>query len=167
MGHPGRPRKHDPVADEIRWHIQNGDDKIVQKLVEQCGIDVPNGDACTPLIWAAFFNRTELLRWLLDRNANVNHQDRTGYCALHFVSQEKHENIAKVLLDAGASTELRDIHGNTPLWTAIFNARGDFRVVQLLIDHGASLDNMNNVGKTNRDLAMTLCANELPNLIRK
>jgi ankyrin repeat protein len=69
------------------------------------------------------------------------------------------------LLEAGALTDLRDMHGNTPLWTAGFSARGDYGVFQLLLRHGASLDNRNNVGKTVRDLAHTLFPDRLDGLV--
>jgi ankyrin repeat protein len=167
MARPGRPRKHDPVTDDIRRCIRNADDDGAKALISANEeIDIPDGEACTPLIWAAFHNRSELLNWTIERGANIDHQDRNGYCALHYVGQEKLADVAKILLDAGSATELRDIHGNTPLWTATFNARGDLSVVQLLVAHGASFDNKNNAGKTVRDMAEIFFPDELPNLIR-
>jgi hypothetical protein len=95
----------------------------------------------------------------------LDHQDRSGYCALHFAGQNKHTDVARTLLEAGALTDLRDMHGNTPLWTAGFSALGDYGVFQLLLRHGASLDNRNNVGKTVRDLAHTLFPDPLDGLV--
>ena len=112
-------------------------------------------------------NRPLLLKWLIDRGANVDHQDRNGYCALHYVAQEKSAKITEMLLNAGASTELRDVYGNTPLWTAAFNARGDLSVVRLLAEHGASFDNTNNAGKSIREMAMLFFPDELPALTQK
>jgi uncharacterized protein len=153
MAHPGRLRNHDPIADEIRRAIRNEDENRAVALIESSETDVLDGNARTPLIWAATFNRQRLVRWLIDRGAFIDHQDRIGYSALHFVAQEKHVEIATCLLNAKASIELRDIHGNTPLWTAIFSAGADLRVVSLLFEHGANLDNKNNAGMTIRELA--------------
>ena len=165
MARPGRPRNHDPVADEIRYAISNNDDDDAKRLIESHQVDILDGEACTPLIWASFHNRPQLLQWLIDRGGNVDHQDRNGYCALHYVAQEKHDNIARLLLAAGASTELRDVYGNTPLWTATFEARsGDFGVVQLLVDYGASSENKNNAGRTVRDMAMIFFPDKLKEL---
>lgn len=164
MARPGRPRNHDPVTDEIRRAIQNNDDEAAKRLIANCAVDIPDGEDATPLIWAAFHNRPQLLQWLIDRGANVDHQDRNGYCALHYVAQEKHERIAQIILDAGASTELRDVHGNTPLWTASFEARGEFSIVQLLVSTGASFENKNNAGKTVRDMAMIFFPDKLEEL---
>ncbi len=167
MVRPGRPRKHDLVADGIRRHIRSAEDDAAKALVASGDVDIPDGENCTPLIWASFHNRPKLLQWLIDRGANVDHQDRNGYCALHYVAQEKLRNIAELLLDAGASTELRDVYGNTPLWTAAFNAHGDLSVVELLAEHGASFENTNHAGKTIREMAMIFFPDELPELMQK
>jgi uncharacterized protein len=166
MARPGRPRKHDPITDDIRRCIRNGEDEAAKTLIASTGIDVPDGEACTPLIWASFYRRPDLLKWLIDQGANVNHQDRNGYCALHYVAQEKLGDIAEILLRAGAKTELRDVDGNTPLWTASFSARGDLSVVRLLVDYGASFENKNNAGKTVRDMATIFFPAELAELTR-
>jgi len=167
MARPGRPRQHDPVADEIRRHIRDADDRTAEELVAATSVDVPDGENCTPLIWASFHNRPALLQWLIDHGANIDHQDRNGYCALHYVAQEKLPRIAEMLLNSGASTELRDAYGNTPLWTAAFNARGDLSVVRLLAERGASFYNTNNSGKSIRDMAMIFFPNELSALTQK
>jgi ankyrin repeat protein len=161
----GRPRKHEPIADEIRSAIDSGDDNRVRSLIASCDVDVPDGEASTPLIWAAANNRQDLLHWLIAKGANVNHQTRYGYCGLHFAGQNKLAEIASILLGAGAETELRDVYGNTPLWTAGFNARGDFTVFLALLKQGASLENRNNAGRTVRDLAQTLFPAEIDRLI--
>ena len=161
----GRPRKHDPISDEIRSAIQSANDDDVRSLMASCAVDVPDGEASTPLIWAAANDRQELLRWLIAQGANVNHQNRYGYCGLHFAGQNKLAEIASILLGAGADTELRDAYGNTPLWTAGFSARGDFAVFLALLKQGASLDNRNHAGRTIRDLAQMLFPADIDRLI--
>lgn len=167
MARPGRPRNHDTVADDIRRHIRNNDDSSAMRLIAVHGVDIVDGEACTPLIWAAIHNRPELLSWLIKNGANVDHQERNGYCALHYIAQEKHVTIADLLLQAGASTELRDVYGNTPRWTASFEAHGDIGIVELLVNHGASFENTNNAGKTVRDMATIFFPDKLEKLTRK
>src|SRR5438309_11499733 len=41
-----------------------------------------------------------------------------------------------------------DAHGNTPLWTAVFNSRGDGDVIRLLRSHGADSRHVNAAGRT-------------------
>ena len=166
MARPGRPRNHDPIADEIRRGIEFGTDAQVKALVSSTVVDVPDGEGRTPLMWASFFARTELVNWLIEQGADVNRQDRNGYSALHFVAQERIADVATLLLDAGAQTEVRDRYGNTPLWTASFNARGDLAVVRLLTKHGASFDNRNHAGKTIREIATLFFPEELAQMTR-
>jgi ankyrin repeat protein len=44
--------------------------------------------------------------------------------------------------------ELRDVYGNTPLWTAVLNGRDNLGVVKMYLDKGAKLDNVNEAGRT-------------------
>jgi uncharacterized protein len=137
---------------------------MARELINTTNVDVTDGDSRTPLIWASIFRRSELLVWLISQGANVNFQDRGGYCALHFAAQDRLVDIAKILLEAGAECELRDIHGNTPLWTACFNARGDLSLVKLLLQYNASFENKNNAGKTIRDVAKMIFPNDFDEL---
>ncbi len=166
MTRPGRPRKYDPIADEISLAIQDGNIDIAQKKINEHDTDILDGDARTPLIWSAFYDSRSLLSWLIDKDANLDHQDRNGYCALHFAAQECNDKIVNILLKAGASTELRDVYGNTPLWTAAFNARGNYTVFSALLSSGASLKNENNAGKTVAEMAAMLFKDEYEVIVK-
>lgn len=156
MARPGRPNKSDPRVDEITSDIEKGDNEKVKRLLSEVGIDAHDGYLRTALIWATFYDNIALVKWLINNGANVNHQDRNGYSALHFAGQEKRFDCAKLLIDKGANPELADLHGNTSLWTAIFNSQGDSRLVKLYIQHGANLDHVNKHQRTPRQLAETI-----------
>lgn len=156
MARPSRPNKSDPRVDEITLDIEKGDNEKVKRLLAEVGVDASDRYLRTALIWATFYNNISLLSWLIDKGANVNHQDRNGYSALHFAGQEKRFDCAKLLIDNGANLELVDLHGNTSLWTAVFNSRGDTRLVNLHVQHGANLDHVNKHQRTPRQLAETI-----------
>ena len=66
--------------------------------------------------------------------------------------------VAEFLLQKGSDPNVQDIHGNTPLWTAIFNAKlptDEQGVVKLLLKHGADPDHVNKYGKTPRLMYQT------------
>ena len=107
MSRPGRPRNHNPVADDINWAIRSKDDERAKHLILAYDIDILDGEASTPLICAACHDRPQLLRWLIDRGANVDHQDRNGFCALHYVAEQKNEPIAQILLSTGDQQRYR------------------------------------------------------------
>lgn len=155
MATPGRPYKSDPRVDNMISDIERGDNEKVKKLLSEVGIDACDGYLRTALIWSACYGNISLLTWLIDNGADINHQDKNGYCALHFAGQEKRLDIATMLLNKGASLELSDAHGNTPLWTAVFNAKGNRAVANLYIQKGANLDHVNKHKRTPRQMAET------------
>jgi ankyrin repeat protein len=54
-----------------------------------------------------------------------------------------------------------DIHGNGPLWRAVFAYKqGGPELVRLLLAAGADPDAVNNAGKSSRDLAQTMAGPE-------
>jgi ankyrin repeat protein len=152
MARPGRSRKHGLSADTIRQAITDDTDAAIA-LLEDIGIDSLDGDARTPLMWAAVENKHEVLSWLLAQGAAVDAQDNNGHTALHFAVQENNPEIVLALLSHGACVDAKDIHGNTPLWRAAFNAHEDYRLVKILVSHGADPNLRNNSGYSPLDLA--------------
>jgi len=165
MARAGRPNKTDPRFDDVDWLIRQHDNEGVKKILSETSIEATDSYLRTTLILAALHKNVGLLRWLIENGANVNHQDRNGYSALHFAAQEKTQEAAKLLLDNGASLELADIHGNTPIWTAIFSAKGELELVKLYVQRGANLDVLNKYQKTPRQLAGTFYGNAIDSLL--
>lgn len=82
-----------------------------------------------------------------------NALDSAGWTPLHFAAQAQSPEVASALLLAGAAVDTKDDHGNTPLWRAVFNYRGDPRVLLVLRDSGADPDRANAHGVSARQLA--------------
>jgi ankyrin repeat protein len=108
------------------------------------------------LLLATLHKNEELLGWLIEQGANINHQDRNGDSALHFAGQEKNEEAAKLLLKAGADLNAVDVYGNAPLWRAVFNAKDDLRIVKLYIQGGANLDTLAEYPESFRRIVETI-----------
>jgi ankyrin repeat protein len=115
MASPGRPNKSDPRVDNLSFDIRDGNNEKVKELLMEVGIDALDSYKRTPLIWASSYNSTSLLKWLIDNGANINHQDRYGFSALHFVGQEKRFETGEILITNKANLELKDKNGNTPV----------------------------------------------------
>ena len=85
---------------------------------------------------------------------NIDEQDpESGFSALHYCAQYGNVEMAKLLIDNGASVNLKDNYGNTALFKAVFFSDGKTDIIKLLIGAGADPDEENNSGMTPKKLA--------------
>ena len=164
MAHPGRPLKCDPKVDNLRSNIQQEDYATAKATLNEFGVDAIDGDGRTVLINAVIEAKEDFIDWLFQSDANINHQDRIGYSALHFIAQNNQFTLGEKFLSKGANPNIQDIHGNTPLWTAIFESKKEFNVVKLLLKYGADPNVLNKYGKTPSDLFKTIYRSSITNL---
>lgn len=112
-----------------------------------------SGDGFTALHFAAFFGHPDAVSLLIDRGAEVDAFGRgwmTG-TALHSGASRLQSEVVRVLLEAGASPDVRQSGGWTPLHAAAMN--GDLVSVELLLAAGADAAATNDEGRTVADLA--------------
>jgi ankyrin repeat protein len=89
----------------------------------------------TALMLGTWHQRPEVVRKLLQRGANPNHQDHEGDAALHGASWFGNTTILGMLLDAKANPNVRNKLGGTPLmWAASY---GQDQIVRMLLEKGA------------------------------
>ncbi|OQS04996.1 serine/threonine-protein kinase ripk4 [Thraustotheca clavata] len=90
---------------------------------------------------------TELKEFKIkDENLYVNCRDMKGSTPMHKAASNGHYEVIELLLDAGASTKLKNNNGTTPLHCAA--AQGHFEVAKLLLRFGAPIDAKANNGWT-------------------
>ena len=81
-------------------------------------------------------------------------QDKEGGTPLHVAAFQGHADVARALLEAGASMDAVDKQGRTPLhWAAV---RGHAVVARALLEAGASVDAVDKEGDTPLHLAADL-----------
>lgn len=88
---------------------------------------------------------TALVQRLQKAGANVNLQNMKGHSALHFLCSTLSfdEQFYKALIQAGADLELRDVLGQTPLFTLVQGPalhRGPRLVCETVLQGGARID---------------------------
>ena len=94
--------------------------KVVDMLESGMPINISGGSGCTALMNAAICNKTDVIRCLIEKGANVNQQNCAGFSplrwtALHWASLKNHTEVIKILLQHGAWTDIKSSTGRTPI----------------------------------------------------
>jgi len=93
------------------------------------------------------------MRLLLNSGASPDVPDKNGWSALHFAAQAQSAEAIELLVSHGATVDVADRYGNTPLSRAVFNCRGDGGAVITLLRLGADRHFKNKHGNSPADLA--------------
>jgi len=117
-----------------------GDVATMKKMLDMHPglLDARDEGRATPLITAAYAQKADVVKMLLERGADVNAQKKDGWSALHFAAWRGEEDIAKMLLDHGAKVDVKKPDGGTPLHAAV--ADGHLEVAKLLVAAGADVN---------------------------
>lgn len=89
-----------------------------------------------PLHVAVRFRQLEIVKLLLDHDADPLLEDHYGANALGVASNEGDVNIVKELLDRGMDANIKNKDGKTPI-----NYTHNIHVIKLLITYGADVNN--------------------------
>ncbi len=89
----------------------------------------------------------ESVKSLLKKGADINQVGlyRDG-SALHLAARSGQQEIAQLLIDSGATVDIRDLSDYTPLHNAAWN--GNLDIVKLLLNAGADITARNYSGLT-------------------
>jgi ankyrin repeat protein len=166
MARAGRPLKVELELESLNSYVNNNDFDCIKTLTKTYGIDCFDSYKRTLLILSASKGKDKLLNYLIENGANINFQDKNGYSALHFASQNNEIEIIEILLNKGANPNIRDLYGNSPIWTAIFNAREDFSIVKLLLENNADIETKNNHGKSPKEMWLLKFNTEIETLLK-
>ena len=106
---------------------------------------------------ACVANSIEAARTLIASGIDLNLKDEiSGASALHYCCTYYYFELANMIIQAGGKVDISDNYGNQPLWTAVFNVKGDLQklpLVELLLKNGAPKDHKNNAGRSPLDFA--------------
>ncbi|MGH9961696.1 MAG: ankyrin repeat domain-containing protein, partial [Pyrinomonadaceae bacterium] len=114
---------------------------------------------------AALEGRTEIIKELLAKGADVNEKDNWGRTALMFATINLHRDTVRTLLESGAEVNVRANDGATALMLAA--CAGDIGIVRALLARRANVQGkFISTGKTAEMLAADHGFDEVAQLIR-
>lgn len=146
--------------------IIDGNLNAVKEQINESNINVLNVNNMSLLQEALKNKQDDIALYLVQKGINVNNQDSQGQTALHYIAVYKNDlKIAKAIIKNDVDINLKDKYGNSALWTAIFNAKGEYDFVKLLLDNQADVKSVNVSGKTPYDLAYIMKFQELIDLV--
>ncbi len=96
----------------------NGDVEKVRRLLtgrakQYLDVNAPDSEGTPPIIYASCFGHQDVVAALIDAGAEVDKQDRNQWSSLMWAMTNRHKAIAKLLLDHGASPEIKSSTGRT------------------------------------------------------
>jgi ankyrin repeat protein len=111
----------------------NGDTSEVGPIAE-----LKNVGRVTPLLAAINAGNKAMVKFLIDRGANVNFKGQNGDTPLHFAARKGFQAVTEVLLASHADVNAQNIFGMPPLFVAVQG--GQLKIVQLMLAAGADVN---------------------------
>ncbi len=143
------PEKETAGEEEIILAAKEGDVPALKALLAKNPELVKATDAgmgATALHWASIYGRKEVIRILLQHNADVNAAEIHAGTSMHWASHFNDPEVIDWLLDKGAEIDHANQMGRTPLHVAA--RRGCLDVARRLIERGADIGATVNDGST-------------------
>ncbi len=130
------------LAQDIIPAATSGDLAKVRELVDKdpACVNVRGSDGRTPLHWAARGVHLEVLRFLVERGADVRAADANGLTPLHNTASRGHLEASRVLVGKGAPVDVKSASGETPFYLAAL--RGQKDLLEFLLAHGARKEDL-------------------------
>lgn len=142
----------------LHWAAVMGKQRLVELLLSfnECSIDESDDTGATPLILATLKGNMPICKMLIDRGANVNHQNLNGHTPVKYAGSKNHKDLLIYLLDNNGNPNARDQIGDTSLHRCA--SMEHHECLRILLTHPKSspliqIDAQNNLGNTALHLA--------------
>ena len=114
------------------------------------GIDeIDDRTGQTPLMYSVLSGQTDLVRFFLEKGADVTIPEKDGYTPVHGAGFQGRAEIMKILIDHGLDPSDRHGDGFTPLHRACWGREDRHtETVRVLLDAGVPVDQSDKNGRT-------------------
>jgi len=120
----------------------------------------------TALGIATHFNKEDVVRYLLTHKADPNIRSQNGYQVypLHTALSNNDSGISKMLIEAGAEVNTKQLGGLTPLHFAA--QHGNIDLIIVLLEQGADITAVSDTGETPADFAEKKGFHEIAEILK-
>lgn len=77
--------------------ISKGENEVAKKFIEFGASFTEKSNGMTPLMVAARYNNTEMLRYLISKGVNISEKDDKGYTALKYAELSGAKDVIAIL----------------------------------------------------------------------
>jgi ankyrin repeat protein len=154
-GADARWKDRDGLSSSILMACAGRHVSTVQLLInhDDSLLEMSSASGMTPLLVAVFYHQFDIVRFLLDRGANIYVTHRYGrMTALMYACEERDLEIVRLLLAAGVDVEARDHFHYTALHHAAIMDRVE-AARELILQHNANMFAVDRDGLTPFELA--------------
>jgi ankyrin repeat protein len=136
-------------SSEIHTAAKSGDLESLIRLVERDSkiVEEKDNTGLTPLQWAVFNGHLNIVKKLLELDADISVQTNGGSSLLHVAAENGHKECVELLISKKLSLEAKTKSGSTPLMAAS-TFPGSSEVLTILINEGAEINARDNDGKS-------------------
>ena len=146
--------------------VRRNDTDVFYSQIDKVDINQVDEDGQNLLHEAVAFSNTLLGKELITRNIIVNQKDINSQTPLHYAANKKEIELAALILNDGGDLNIEDKHGNQPLWTAVFNAKGGYEMVKQFMSFNPDVNHKNQNGKSPLDFAQQINDQSLVNILK-
>jgi len=133
--------------------VRNNEADIFFSEVGNFDVSQINENGQNLLHEAVAYNNVLLGGKLIEMGVDVNGLDSKSQTPLHYAANYNAQALAEVILRHGGNLGIEDCYGNQALWTAVFNARGDYGLVLEFLRYGPDVNHRNKAGRSPLDFA--------------
>lgn len=147
----------DSAMDAFLFAVRSGNADTVRLLLDKVSIDINHQSEYefkddelyiimpTPLMLAARYGHTDVMKLLIEKSADVSIIDNGGENALSLATKHGHIASVRLLFELGLANANSTDHWETPILT-IAADNGHKDLVQFLLDNGAEVNQLGGFG---------------------
>jgi ankyrin repeat protein len=132
---------------DLKTAVTNGDLTLVRSMIEgdRSLLEFKIDSIFTPLNMASYVGKTDIVKYLLEKGADINTKDREGSTPLQNAAAKGHFDIVKLLVEKGSDVNYKDDNGVTPIHFGCMS--GNVDLVKYLVEKGADINAVSKIGR--------------------